>query len=121
ATGGRVRLDVACSYSSLKSGAMVRGSSRRWPANRGRTVSRSQPRSFMRDRSKLPSNLGAETEGIFVGALDDLIGSIGAKQPRPIDRDLIANAEGVLGSRRADAENRITERLHGGQLKHELL
>src|SRR5215510_9904847 len=109
---------VAASSISLEN---LPGAARDGPANRGRTVSRSQPRSLMRDWSKLPSDLGAETKGIFVGAFDDLIGSIGAEQPRPIDRDLVANAEGVLGSCRADAENRITERLHGSQLKHELL
>ena len=54
-------------------------------------------------------------------ALDDLIGSIGAEQPSPVDRDLIANTEAVLRFRGADAGDRIAEGLHRGHLEDELL
>ena len=44
--------------------------------------------------SKLPPQLRADAE-VVLSALDDLIGGVGAEQPGPVDRGLIANSEAV--------------------------
>src|SRR4249920_2083492 len=61
----------------------------------------SQAGAVISDRSELPAHLGADAEVVFEVAFEDvsevvvgredLIGSIGAEQPGPGDRDLIAN------------------------------
>ena len=71
------------------------------------------------DRSELPTHLGADAEVVFVAALEDLVGRIGAEQPGPIDRDLIAGTEAVLRVLGADAV--VLEGLHHGHLEDELL
>ena len=57
----------------------------------------------------------------FRGTLEDLIGRIGAEQPGPVDRDLIAHTKAVLRFGGADAGDRIAEGLHRGRFKDELL
>src|SRR4029079_18663337 len=70
-------------------------------------------------RSELPTDLGADAEVVFVAALENLVSCVGAEQPRPIDRDLIANTEAVLRIPGADAV--VLEGLHHGHLEDELL
>jgi hypothetical protein len=79
----------------------------------------SKAAAVIRDRLELPAELGADAKIVFVGALEDLIGSIGAEQPGPVDRDLIANTEPVLRVLGADAV--ILKRLHHGHLEDDLL
>src|SRR5262249_26266078 len=68
---------------------------------------------------ELPAQLRADAEVVFVLALENLIGRIGAEQPGPINRDLIANAEAIL---RILGTNAVPiERLHRGHLENELL
>src|SRR6516225_8471527 len=80
----------------------------------------SQTGTIIRDRSKLPPDLDPYAE-VVVGALGDLIGSIGAEQPGPGDRDLISYTEAVLRFCDADAGDRIAEGLHSSHLEDELL
>src|SRR5215831_122971 len=83
--------------------------------------SRSQIGTVIRDRSELPPDLEADAEVVVGGALDDLISGIGAKQPGPVNRDLIAYTEAILRFRGADAGDRIAEGLHSSHLEDELL
>ena len=68
--------------------------------------------------SKLPSEFRTKAEVVFV-TFEDMIGRIGAEQPGPVERDLIANTEAVLRVLGADAV--ILEGLHHGHLEDELL
>src|SRR6478736_606887 len=89
----------------------------------------SQGAAVISNRSELPADLGADAEVVFEVAFEDvsevvvgredLIGSIGAEQPRPGDRDLIAYTEAKLRVLGADAV--ILEGLHRGHLEDELL
>src|SRR5262245_26001112 len=85
-------------------------------------ASHSSPsRTVIRDRSKLPPDLGADAEAVFFAALEDVMGNIEAGQSGPVDRDRIASTDPVLRFRSADAEERIAEGLHCGHLEDELL
>ncbi len=55
---------------------------------------------------------------VFVGVREDLIGRIGAEQPGPVDRDLIANTEAELRVLGANAV--VLEGLHHRHLEDDL-
>ena len=75
----------------------------------------------LRDRSKLPPQLGADAEVVLVATLLDLMVASARNSQARVRAILVAHAEAVLRSRHADAEDRIAEGCTVADLEHELL